>query len=309
MSTQPVDLEQVEAPVVEPVAPPEPPKQKIRRVIQPVDDKGSPLGNPHVYEADSEQEMIDKLSAAVGNGTYKIRDLSLKAKTGGLEVPKAPEGAELDEDIPEVRPVDLSDEELLQLSQDIKDPRKMRSAFSRLYEAETGLKPEKEASARVKLMRQERSAEAKRNSEAFVNSHPEYYTCKANQDAMIGYMASRNLRWTLKNLELALTELKADGLLVDAPEEAPVVEVPAPKVQEPAPEIPETRTEASEPPAVRKQQSAFPSAIKPSTASGPSGPAKPKRPTAADVARMSAKEYKAYVIDSESRGLPYLALS
>jgi hypothetical protein len=308
MSTQPVDLEQVEVPVVEPVAPPEPPKQKIRRVIQPKVN-GNPVGSPHVYEGDTEQEVMDKMAAAIENGTLKIRDLSLKAKTGGLDIPKAPEDAELDDDIPDVKPKQLTDAEWLQLSQDIKDPAKMGEAYDRLYEARTGMKPADDAQARTKLRRLERDAEAKRNSEAFVNSHPEYYICRANQDAMIGYMASRNLRWTLKNLERAFAELNADGLLAAAPEEAPVVEVPAPKVPEPAPEIPETRTEASEPPAVRKQQSAFPSAIKPSTASGPSGPAKPKRPTAADVARMSAKEYKAYIIDSESRGLPYLALS
>ena len=126
-----------------------------------------------------------------------------------------------------------------------------------------------------------------------------------NKKAMLDYMVARDavLRkegktfpWTKKNLEIAFRELKADGLLVEKPK--PVVEpvvVPDPPQEPEAP-----RTEAKEPVVESRKADRFPSAIKPSTASGAEQKPRPKGPTAKDVAMMNAEQLKEYY---ESQGL------
>ncbi len=95
----------------------EQPKPKFRREIQPKDDAGNPIGAPHVYEAESEQELLDKMADGIANGTKKIRELTRQVKLSPVETPKAIEGAELAEEIPTFSPRVLSADERFALSQ------------------------------------------------------------------------------------------------------------------------------------------------------------------------------------------------
>ena len=263
--------------VEQPLETTETPKPKFRREIQPKDDDGNPIGAPHVYEAESEQELLDKMAEAIGNGTKKIRELTRQAKYAPIEAPKPKEGAEPAEEIPEFKPRQLTAEEKFELAQQLRDPEKMDEAFDRLYEARTGRKPAEAAKVEQEIYINSRKAREKAETEAFIESHPEYYQCEKNKLAIIDYIARNNLAWRAKNLEIAYKELETDGLLVSAPVAAP----------EPPPE---TRTE---PPA--KTKTAFPSAITRDTASGSGAPPKAKKPSAAELAMMTAAEYKEFV--------------
>jgi len=252
----------------------EQPKPKFRREIQPKDDDGNPIGAPHVYEADSEQELLDKMAEGIANGTKKIRELTRQAKYAPIEAPKPKEGAEPAEEIPQFAPRQLTADEKFELAQQLRDPEKMDEAFDRLYEARTGRKPADAAKVEQEIYINSRKARERAETDAFLESHPEYYQCEKNKLAIIDYIARNNLAWRARNLEIAYNELKTDGLLVEAPV---------------APPPPETRTE---PPA--KPKTAFPSAITRDTASGSGTPPKAKKPSAAELAMMTAAGYKEY---------------
>lgn len=251
----------------------ETPKPKFRREIQPKDDDGNPIGAPHVYEADTEQELLDKMAEGIANGTKKIRELTRQAKYAPIEAPKPKDGAEIAEPIPEFKPRQLTADEKFELAQQFRDPEKMDEAFDRLYEARTGRKPADAAKIEQETYINSRKAREKAETEAFLESHPDYYQCEKNKLAIIDYIARNNLAWRAKNLDIAYQELKTDGLLVEAP--AP-------------PPPPETRTEPQP-----KPKTAFPSAITRETASG-SGTPKPKKPSAAELAMMTAQEFREY---------------
>lgn len=287
-----------------PAPPPDPPQGKIRRVIQPKDEKGNPIGSPHVYEGISEQEVMDKMADAIANGTLRIRQFALREKTIAGEALKVPEGAELEEEIPEPKPRELTADERFRIAEKIKNPDTVVEAYRELYEATTGRKPEDEARAKVQVERNASITRSHAEANAFAEAHPEFRICPENSTAMLAYMSARKMALTKKNFEIAFKELSADGLLLTKPEEAPppAAVVPAPEPPAPAPVVaapaaPEVapRTEA---PAARAK-TAFPSAITRDQATGTGAP-KPKKPSAEELAMMNADQYKAYL---ESQGL------
>lgn len=251
-------------------------KPKFRREIQPKDDEGNPIGAPHVYEADSEQELLDKMADGIANGTKKIRELTRQVKLAPVEAPKPPEGAIPAEEVRTFKPKPLTAEQKFELSQKFRDPEKVEEAFDELYAARTGRKPEEAAKHEEEIYANARMARERAETTAFTDEHPEYYQCNQNRDAIIDYITRNNLAWRKKNLEIAYNELLADGLLISAPAPPPVP--------------PEARTE---PP--QKAKTAFPSAITRDTASGSGAPPKSKKPSAAELAMMTAAEYKEYV--------------
>lgn len=281
---------------------------KARREIPIRDKDGNILGGMQVYEGTgptqeaANQDLLDKMASGIENGTRKIREFSLLRKNGGIEAPNIPDGADIEDDeLPAPKPKALTDAELFQLAQDMKDPAKIASAYDRLYEARTGAKPEDDAKLKQKQRDRLRVESATAAAEAFSRDNPEFYGTGDNRKAILDYMVSRDevLRkggksfpWTKKNLEIAFRELKADGLLAERPK--PVI----PTTEEPA-----LRTEAQEPevvvPAPRKQD-AFPSAIRPSQASGSEARPKPKGPSKAELAMMSPDKLREHL---ESQGL------
>jgi len=277
---------------------------KARREIPIRDAEGNLLGGMQVYategatQAEADQKLADEMAKAIENGTRKIREFNLLRKNGGIEAPKVPEGAEVnDYVVPEVKTRTLTDDERFQLAQDLKDPAKMDQAFDRLYEARTGLKPIDYAKMQAQEAERSIKLSAVSEAEAFSKSTPDFYGCAENQKAMLDFMVSRNLKWTKKNLDIAFRELKAEGLLAERPVRTP----------EPAKEPEPPRTEAREPevveqvtkPAERKPDR-FPSTIRPSQASGATTAPKPKGPSEKEKAMMNPEEWRAYL---ESQGL------
>jgi len=274
MSTQPVAVPEATAPVVEQ------PKTKIRREIQPKDAAGNPIGAPHVYEGDSEQEVMDKMAAAIANGTLKIRELSRKV-TLEPSTFTPPEGAELYQDIPEPKVRELTPAERLEISRKFADPEKVQEAYIELHTATSGLSPKQAAELQVI---QARAAEKNRviaEAQQFAEAHPDVVAFEENNRAILDYIKSRGLALSLKNFERAYKELGDNGLLLAAPEPPTAAPSPAPEVR-------------IDPPKPAASQTAIPLAMNRSNASGSGTPVRKKGPSARELAMMSPAELKKY---------------
>lgn len=270
-----------EVPVVEPETEPEP-KKVFRKVIQPMAEDGkTPLGQPHVYESDTQEGLDAKMAEAIANGTRKIHELSRKA---ALETPQIPDGAEVEPiEAPVWTPRDLTEDEKFIVKT---DPEK---AFDIQYKAKFGRAPNDQLEHEKKVAEDARINRQKAETDMFTDDHPEFYRCDENRDAMFAYMSKVighdksgkpvRLSWTAKNLVKAYKELSESGLLKTKP-----VEV-APVVLEPNPEA---RTE----PVVPKKTPDFPAVIR-NNSSRAVAPIKAKdgKPTAEEIANMSADEY------------------
>lgn len=243
---------------------------KFRKVIQPKDDDGTLIGQPHVYEGETQEELDEKMAEAIANGTKKIRQLTRQATLESA--PPVPEGAIVDEEPPVWKPRELTEEEKFIVKT---DPEK---AFAIQFEAQYGMPPDKKAKADQEIYNNSRINREKAETDIFTDDHPDYYRCKANQDAIVTFMQKNKLAWRATNLDLAFTELSAKGLLANKPE-APVP--PAPVV--------EARTEPTPQPATR---TSFPSAIRNNTASASVPVPVKKGPSAEEIAKMTADEYK-----------------
>jgi len=289
-----MEVEQVvEAPVAPVIVKP---PVKLKKIIQPTDKEGQPIGQPHVYYYTDEADLQRQLSETVINGSRRIYELKL-----GTPVKfEVPEGAEMqqdepDEEIPEFKPRELTADEKFAIAAKMRDPATIVEGFDQLQEARTGAKPE--VIAKVQNQAARNSASAKRDAArvrartealAFQELHPEFVTNPANSNAMITYLNTRNMPCTLKNFELAFTALKNDELLIlQEPEPEPEVKV----VQEPKIE-PAPRTE--EAPTRIRGTADLPSAIS-RTDSSPSSTVRSGKPSARQLAMMNAAEYKAAV--------------
>src|SRR5215472_8244458 len=94
-------------------------QQKFERVIDLGDGSGV-----QKFTADSMEELVDKLARAQEHATRKIREQARQIKTGlGLITPD-PETP-----IPEYKPRRLSDDEVWQMTKEITDPAKARTAI------------------------------------------------------------------------------------------------------------------------------------------------------------------------------------
>lgn len=255
METEEITILPVEeAPPVE--APPLPPK--FRREIQPKDDEGNPIGQAHVYEADTEEELFAKMDAAIANGTKKIRELTRQAE------PVLPEGAIPEEEAPVWKPRALTDEEKFVIKT---DPEK---AFEIQFAAKYGMTPEEKRKADEEQYAHARVTREQAETSMFTDDHPEYYGCEANRNAIVDFIKKHKLAWRAKNLDIAYRELSGKGLLQQKPVAAPVAPAPA-------------RTEPTQ------QGPTFPSTIRNRTTSATGPVVIKKEPSAEEVGRIDSE--------------------
>lgn len=257
-------------------------KPKFRKEIQPTNDKGEPIGSPHVYEADTMEELLEKVSAGVANGTKKIHELTRQVRLGTPAKLEAPEGLDPAVEIPAARPRQLTADESFELTQQFKDPAAVGTAFDRTFEARFGKKPEELAKEVEQTRRDAAQLKAYYEAAAFKSYHPEYHDTSDNNAAMIGWLESRQKAVTVKNLEAAFKALMDDGLLSNRPTEAkaiPEPEIPA----RTEPEV-ETRTRSANPPSALRRQDG-----------SASQPVRSKKPTAAEIAMMTGEQILAAI--------------
>jgi hypothetical protein len=227
------------APVVAPNATPEPPKEFTATV-----DLGDGSG-PQVFKADSQQGVIDKLVDAQKNATLRIRQLKEKAKA-------KPDNSRPPETLA-FQPRTLNEAEAKEINELAKTD--IVAAWRRLYEAETGTKPDA-IGRTVSTSQQFQEKEAAARAEAeFIADHLEDFDCTPKSGNAIyafllgctrvvtdgGYNCKRcgkihdEPKYTTKNnLEWAFETLTEQGAtFMDKPAPAPEP-TPVPVVVQPA---------------------------------------------------------------------------
>lgn len=231
------------------------PKVKFVREYQPKDKNGLAIGPLQRFEADTMDELADKLAAAHQNASVKVYQTIKAAKFGELVTKDDDE----EEPIYEFQPRPLSADERVRISNELKDPEKQSDAVRTLIEAEFGapleaVRAQFRENALAKL-----TDRARASVEIFIKEHPEYVPSENNQNLLIGFIQKKNLRFNKKNLEFAYEELRgADLLTTQAPRQetkpaevippapaAPVVVVAAEPATPPAPAIPAPATPAT----------------------------------------------------------------
>lgn len=276
--------------------------KKWIREYQPKDESGYPVGPPQRFEADTQQELIDKLAAAHENASSALYKTRLQVKLGTMLEPDP------EEPIRTFEPRSLSADERIKLTKDLSDPAKAADAHRTLLEAELGAPIEIIRTSLRDAEIQKRVESIKAAIDAFRKEHPEYIDSTSNGDKIKKYMEKKNLRYSVKNLNIAFEDLKSDGVLtLQAPKAAvpetpvaPVATAPAtleaiPPAATTAPVIPVTPTE------VRPKQSSSGLGREHSSAAPSGEPPKVTGITIRDINRMSAKEYNDNLRDPEFR--------
>lgn len=277
------DTNEVVIPVAQPDAaqPTERTEPKFRKVIQPKDAEGNAVGNPSTFEAETQEELLDKMAESVANGSLKIRELTRK-QTLEQNNFSVPDDAELYQEITEPQFKQLTPDQKFQLSMKLRDADTMEEAFDELYESRFGRKPADASKLQTQAARNSAAMREHTEANAFADEHPEFILNQQNAAAMLQYVDSRKLAKTKKNFERAFKELSDGGILSLRSSE------------EQTPTVQEVRNDPPTAAPVTRTPTAFPSAIKSGSGNGTAS-VKPKRPSAAEVAMMGPKQYKEYL--------------
>lgn len=201
-------------------------KKKIVVEYQVRDEKGNPIGRMTHLEANSQEELIEKMKEAHTQATRAFHRLKQQKVQTFRDVNTQPEAP--------AQPAQLSDGEIIAALKDLKsdDPQVQLAAHRRLNAADIAkakAEADAKASEAVELSRQ------KAVSFEFLSNHRhDFNNCQANVDLIKEYFTEHELPWTVDNLELAFLALE-DRL---APVAAPAVETrpanPAPTIQQAA---------------------------------------------------------------------------
>ncbi len=239
------------APITAPNATPEPPKEFTAKV-----DLGDGSG-PQVFKADSQQGLIDKLVDAQKNATLRIRQLKEKAKA-------KPDTSRPQEPLA-YQPRTLNEVEAREINELAKTD--IVAAWRRLYEAETGTKPDAIGRTVYTGQQVQEKAAAQQAEAEFIADHIEDFDCTPKSGNAIyaflagctravtdgGYTCKRcgkihdvPLQTTKNNLEYAFETLTEQGAVFmekptpePAPVVAPIVPVVAPTPVVVAPIVPQ----------------------------------------------------------------------
>lgn len=266
-------------PVVTPVVSRE--SESIRKVgnewiasYQPKDEWGNPVGTPQIFKGKTLQEVTEKVIHSNQNATVALHKAKRAQKLEILLSSNTP-----DEPIPTFEPRSLSADERYQISEALKNPEvPLDEAVKELIEATFGLPIEK---VRETLQNQEiakRGEFVQEQSFQFVDAHPEYIPSEEHRDLLARWIEKRNLPFTKENFELAFEELVERGLM-------PIrASKPEPELTpEPVPANPEPTPEPLAPEPVAPQ------------------PDLPPAKTPAEVAAMSADEYRAWLFSGSAQ--------
>jgi hypothetical protein len=272
------------------------------RSYQPKDPiTGDPIGTPQYFEADTQDELIDKLAAAHENASVALNKTRLAAKVGTLlsmdPDPETPMRT-YEEKV-------ITADERVKLATALKDPATTDHVIKKLFES-FGIPVEDIREALQERQITKRQNFANDQAALFAAAHPEFVENDANNDKILKYLNKRQMAFTKKNLEIAYADLTSEGLLTvraEQPKPEPQV-TPAPAVEQiiPAPLTPAAPISAT-PTEVRPKVSS--SGLGRDNSSAAPGAPAPKAPeiTAQDIARMSSKEYSDKLRDPEFRKL------
>jgi hypothetical protein len=283
------------------------PKQKIVREYQVKDEKGNPIGRPTHLEADTWEEMAEKMEAAHANAVRFAERMKRRAELKPTFSPPEPKIEVLDEP------------EILAIQKDLESKDELVVA-----KAKAALELNAARRDRLELRKREDFVRGQAVSLTFRDQHPEFNACEANSKVLSQYIRDNQLEWTLDNLEIAYAatesqlaprtvEIPSRTIAVSEPVAVPVVQeikqeppvtntpVAAPVVAQPPASAAAVAPTPVDPPAptpnVAAQERKTPAAgIEPGTLHGarPTGPvaSKPTGLTKQDIAKMPRDEYR-----------------
>jgi len=165
------------------------PKEKIIREYQNRDEAGNPIGRPTHLEADSWEEMAEKLQACHENA---VRFAERMKKRASIK----PEFKQ-----PEVPIELLSEEQLLKIQKDLESKDEIAQS-----KAKVAFELNEARKLQLKNRRQEDFNRGQAVSLEFRKNHPEFNACEANAKILGDYIQENKLEWTVDNLELAFAE-------------------------------------------------------------------------------------------------------
>lgn len=199
------DVKRPEAAVTEPKKEPEAPKVFKREI-----DLGDGSG-VQVFEAETQDGLIDKLTEAQRNATLKIKELNRQSKAAPVVEPEKRDARVKPE------PSVLSQSELEQVSIQLStEPHK---AFEKLFRAATGASPTEFAKTVAQVNDVVEVLQGAAAAEEFVAEHIEDYSpTPKNFAAIRKFLETENLHTTKRNLDYAFYKLSAQGAL-DAPKQ------------------------------------------------------------------------------------------
>lgn len=302
-----------------PVAP-ELPEQRYE--YQPLDEQGRPLGGKQVIIYKTGQELADKLRDQNVQLVRKMRELNRKIRLGVNEELRPPDVAERVENFEELKPKELSADEVFNITQDLNDPSKFQEARDRLLESAIGMTPSELRKMLTKNQMTMLQLAAVQNFDRFIKETPEYSNGETveNRKTLTDWVVKYGLAPTVENFKLAHTTLKEAGLLLAAPvqrqeqvapppTETPVSEVQATNNEEPNPQVPAPEAaRISEPTEPQVQRSAkVPSGLN-SSRTSPSGTdfipqERELTMTLKELDAMPSSEYKTRFRDPKFREL------
>lgn len=242
----------------------------FRRVI----DLGDGAGT-EVFEADTLEELVDKIADAKANATRKIRSQEAELKQFRTKTQEQQRQATADEEF-------IYSQELLS---------KPTEAFKKLFKQATGfdISEFKTTQERAKAIVAAQDAAARQESikkagDDFIAAHPEFVECDHNARILAKWVqVSCNSDYTLENLEKAYEDLKESGLLKLHPEEAGVrQEEPKPSAERIVP------TTAAATPSQRTRKA---SGL--STQNRPTVPANNQQPSEDDAYKIPLEQLRA----------------
>lgn len=173
---------------------------KLVREYQVRDDKGNPLGRPTHLEANSAEEMLDKMQAAHENAVrfaHRTKNAAFK--------PAPPKPGVLSED-----EINAIAKEALESG----DATKAVESVRRIIDQTATNRLAKVAEKEETLEQQKLEVEGKKIAYIFMQKHVhDFNPCEANSLRIGEYLDEHNMLFTLDNLEVALDDLNSENKL------------------------------------------------------------------------------------------------
>lgn len=178
---------------------------KFRREIDLGDGSGK-----QVFEADSADALIDKLTIAQENATRKIREQQFELRRS---LRAKPEKQVATKSIEIGQPKTLTADELFQLGQELQtDP---TSAFNKILQAQTGMDANQLVAIGKEFASLQQARLVNEAETSFLQAHQgvDYLPTPDNARAIQKFLQDEQLPYTAANLEYAFQELSESGLL------------------------------------------------------------------------------------------------
>lgn len=180
---------------------------------------GQPMGGEQVVEYDGTPEDLGAKMAANNNRLQaELRNVKRQAavshQTDGEE--EIPKDASRLSQFHALQPRRLTPEERIRVAKSLSDPETLEEGADLLFEARYGAKPE----AFKRLDDLTTKNYFNQQGQEFRRQHPELPWVTAGGElvkSLLGWCKTRDLAFTVENLELALSRLKKAGLLPEAP--------------------------------------------------------------------------------------------